>query len=74
MPVSVTGVPFDFSRDGVVDLTDFAAFVACMDEQGSGDWAPVKCRDYFDADDDELIGLFDFGCFQLRFHSGQVNR
>jgi len=51
----------DVNSDGVVDLSDYAAFGGCLDGPGSG--ADPACTP-FDLNGDGLVDLEDFAQFQ----------
>lgn len=59
-----SGCRGDFDGNGMVELSDHAQLVGCMDET-----APVSapCRDAFDFDSSLTIDLSDFRVFQLNY-------
>ena len=68
----------DWNTDGVVDLTDYAAFAACLESSGPGCPVPTDdCRTVFDLDEDGDVDLQDFQSSMLssrrsRSYSGVV--
>lgn len=54
----------DLDRDGDVDLVDLEELRSCSDS--SGERGPGECEDA-DLDRDGMVGLTDFGRFQLSF-------
>ena len=58
--------PFDYDRDGDVDMLDFAVFVWCNYGPGTQYPSGHLCLD-MDGDEDHDVDLADFSLFQQYF-------
>ncbi len=64
----VESIPGDCDNNGVVDLTDFAGFVAAAEGADCGDSSECQC---YDLNGDQCVNLADFGALQVAFGTAQ---
>ena len=56
----------DFNRNGVVDLSDYGAYLGCVADSEPSALAPSYAA--FDLHTDGALDVTDFGGFQPAFH------